>query len=186
LLQRFNSLALSIERRGAVLSSIFSSHPHDDVDLAYDVAGVTETEHDDTQRSALSELFDALVWAAVPKSRRSRERRAIRRFGIHKIREYMTPKSNIMACLECGHYHEAHTICGNCYEKVRDETEVLRSKMDVNTRLYNAPHSEVVYLYKGEEDDRKKFNGKFIVEVDKSRPEWFPKNLLSKGHGNYK
>lgn len=24
----------------------------------------------------------------------------------------LTPKKNIVECLECGHWHEAHTICG--------------------------------------------------------------------------
>lgn len=77
-------------------------------------------------------------------------------------------------------------ICvGECYSKVREETEAMRAKMDVNVRLYNVPHSEVAYVYEGDMDDRQKHDGKFIVEMEKPRPEWFPKNLLTKGHGKH-
>lgn len=58
--------------------------------------------------------------------------------------------------------------------------------MDPDTRLYNTPQSEVVYIYKGEAENKTLFDGKFVVEMDKPRPEWFPKNLLTKGHGKYK
>ena len=62
--------------------------------------------------------------------------------------------------------------------------EEMRAKMNPDVRLYDSPHTEVVYVYKGEDGDRKKFNGKYVVEMEKPRPEWFPKNLLTKGHGN--
>jgi len=61
----------------------------------------------------------------------------------------------------------------------------MQAKMDPEVRLYNTPRTEVVYVYKGEEDSKKMFDGKYIVEMDKPRPEWFPKNLLTKGHGKY-
>lgn len=74
---------------------------------------------------------------------------------------------------------------GNCYQKVREETQAMQAKMDPEVRLYNTPRTEVVYVYKGEEDSKNMFDGKYIVEMDKPRPEWFPKNLLTKGHGKY-
>ena len=61
----------------------------------------------------------------------------------------------------------------------------MRAKMNSDVRLYNVPHSEIAYVYKGEEDDRKMHNGKYIVEMEKTRPEWFSKNLLTRGHGKY-
>jgi len=76
-------------------------------------------------------------------------------------------------------------VTGNCYKKVQEETEEMRAKMDPDTRFYSVPHTEVVYLYKGEESDRPKYKGKYIVEMEKPRPEWFPKNLLTRGHGKY-
>lgn len=74
---------------------------------------------------------------------------------------------------------------GNCYQKVKEETQAMQAKMDPEVRLYNTPRTEVVYVYKGEEDSKNMFEGKYIVEMDKPRPEWFPKNLLTKGHGKY-
>ena len=79
----------------------------------------------------------------------------------------------------------SYHIAGNCYKKVQEETELMKAKMDPDVRLYNIPHTEVVYLYKGEESDRPKYHGKYIVEMEKPRPEWFPKNLLTRGHGKY-
>ncbi len=61
----------------------------------------------------------------------------------------------------------------------------MREAMSEEDRLYNAPKSEVTYLYKGEEDDRPKYKGKYIVEMDREKPEWFSKSLLTKGHGRY-
>jgi len=61
----------------------------------------------------------------------------------------------------------------------------MKAAMDPNMQLFNVPKTEVVYVYKGEGEDRKMFNGKYVVEMDRARPEWFPKNLLTKGHGKY-
>lgn len=72
---------------------------------------------------------------------------------------------------------------GECYKKVKEETEQMRAKMDPDVRLYNVPQSEVAFVYKDEENDRPMHKGKYIVEMDKPRPEWFPKNLLTRGHG---
>ena len=72
---------------------------------------------------------------------------------------------------------------GNCYDKVRKETEEMRATMNKNDRDYNAPHTEVVYVYQGEEKDTELLKGKYVVEVDKPRPEWFSKFLLTKALG---
>lgn len=156
--------------------------------LALDVCPSFERSDSDIRTqpgSLLDGLFDGFLWGACPKHRRSRERRATRQFGSTKIRAFMTPKRNIVECLDCGHWHEAHTICGNCYQKVKEETQAMQAKMDPEVRLYSTPRTEVVYVYKGEEDSKNMFEGKYIVEMDKPRPEWFPKNLLTKGHGKY-
>ncbi|ESO02926.1 hypothetical protein HELRODRAFT_174401 [Helobdella robusta] len=78
---------------------------------------------------SISEILDGILFAAVPKNRRSREKRAKRRFGCHKVREYMTPKTNIVVCLNCGHYHESHTLCGHCYDKVKNQTPSNRENL---------------------------------------------------------
>ena len=73
-------------------------------------------------------------------------------------------------------------ILGNCYEKVREETKIMREAMDEDDQLYNAPKTEVVFLYQEEKDQRELYDGKYTVELEKKRPEWWPANLLSKGH----
>ena len=69
---------------------------------------------------------------------------------------------------------------GNCYDKVRKETEEMRMTMNKDDRDYNAPLTEVTYIYKGEERNDETHGTKYIVEVDKTRPEWFSKFLLTK------
>lgn len=82
--------------------------------LAVDVLPVKELQSDqnDRPKSFLDDLLDGFLWGACPKHRRSRERNATRKFGFRKIRDHMTPKRNIVECLQCGHWREAHTICG--------------------------------------------------------------------------
>ena len=60
----------------------------------------------------LPSIFDGFFWTALPKKRVSVDRRRMRRHGPNKIEKYATPRSNLIACLECGHWHMAHTICG--------------------------------------------------------------------------
>lgn len=62
-------------------------------------------------KSLIDSIYNGFL-LAVPKSRRSREKRASRRFGITKIQDYMTPRRNLVECLDCGQWHEGHTICG--------------------------------------------------------------------------
>ena len=53
--------------------------------------------------------------------------------------------------------------------------------MDSDDRMYNAPKTEVVYVYADEKlDDRQKYAGKYIVEMEKKRPSWWAQSLLSR------
>jgi len=62
-------------------------------------------------KSLIDSIYDGFM-LAVPKSRRSREKRAMRRLGWSKVQDYMTPRRNLVECLDCGEWHEGHTICG--------------------------------------------------------------------------
>jgi len=62
-------------------------------------------------KSVIDSIYDGFL-LAVPKHRRSREKRAKRRFGWTKVESFMTPKRNLVECLDCGEWHEFHTICG--------------------------------------------------------------------------
>ena len=59
-----------------------------------------------------SYLKDSILWA-VPRNRRSREKRVTRKFNIQiTSKAEMLPKNNIIMCQECGSWHERSTICG--------------------------------------------------------------------------
>ncbi|KAK3591406.1 hypothetical protein CHS0354_005328 [Potamilus streckersoni] len=134
-----------------------------------------------SSRSVIDSIFGSILWG-VPKSRRTLEKRLTRKFQGKEFKEVTAIKKNIVACLECGTYHEMHTICPKCYGKVREETAAMKAAMGEDFQ-YNHPRSEVVYLYEDDQEDRAKYKGKYIVEMKKPRPLWFAKNLLTKGHG---
>ncbi|XP_063218092.1 large ribosomal subunit protein bL32m [Bacillus rossius redtenbacheri] len=124
---------------------------------------------------------DGMLWA-VPKSRRSVEKRLKRKFGhpdyVYKL---LQPKRNLLVCSNCGHHHEAGVLCPHCYEKIRLETEAMQTKIEAELGL-SPVEQEVIVLYEGEaEAEPNEFwKGKRIVEMDKPRPSWFSKNLLQK------
>ena len=80
---------------------------------------------------------------------------------------------------------------GTCYQKVREEQERMVAAMPEHDRLFNAPRKEVVFVYQGEgktkdnagDTKRPKYKGKYIVELDRPRPEWWAKDLLPKVRG---
>ena len=68
---------------------------------------------DDVGSRSLKDILDeGFMWMPAPKNRRTIARRQMRRMGESKILKYATPKKNLVSCLECGHWHEAHFICG--------------------------------------------------------------------------
>ena len=44
----------------------------------------------------------------------------------------------------CPYNINLHALIGSCYANVRKETKVMRDSMDENSRLYNAPTTEVI------------------------------------------
>ena len=80
--------------------------------LALAAAPSQHTQSQSSSSSILDSIIDKGFLWGVPKFRVSAEKRQKRRNGWNKIESFATPRRNIVACLECGHYHEAHTICG--------------------------------------------------------------------------
>lgn len=130
--------------------------------------------------SILESIFgDGFLWAVQTK-RRSLERRHTRlrcEEKMHKIR------NNLKMCVRCGHFHEYHTICGHCYEKVREETKAMQAAIDKEWNSH-AVDKEVAVVYEGETngdgDGDEFWHGKRIVEMKKPRPHWFVHNLRVK------
>lgn len=126
-------------------------------------------------------IGDGFLWA-VPKFRRSLEKRMKRRFGtpgmhekIHRAKEYL------VECDYCGDFFEPKSICATCYNKVRTETNAIKDKIMKKIGL-KPDDKEIVVLYDGEKGETSSefWNGKRIVEMEKPRPNWFSKNLMQK------
>ncbi|KZC05957.1 PREDICTED: 39S ribosomal protein L32, mitochondrial [Dufourea novaeangliae] len=130
-------------------------------------------------RSLKDILNDAFLWA-VPKKRRSLEKRLNRRYGLPEYNwKPHVPKTNLLMCRKCGHDYEAHTLCGYCYEIVKKETEQMQEA--IQTELGLSPvEQEVLVLYEGEKERLKDefWKKQRIIELPKKRPEWFNQNLL--------
>lgn len=125
-------------------------------------------------------IGDGFLWA-VPKHRRTVERRMKRRFGDPKYNmKTLQTKNFLQTCQSCGNHHEPGILCAHCYDKVRKETELIKEKIMEKLKL-KPIDSEVVVLYDGEKVDQTEFwKGKRVVEIEKPRPSWFSKNLCQK------
>ncbi|KAH8295326.1 hypothetical protein KR018_009986 [Drosophila ironensis] len=144
-------------------------------------------------------LGDGMLWA-VPKHRRSVEKRLKRKFGYPEfVWKPLKEKRHIRSCLQCGHDFEMGCLCRKfsarqlplqklippspafCYQKVLKETELMQEKIQENLGL-DPVDKEVVVLYEDEkaEQSAEELKGKRIVEMKKPRPMWFTKNLLQK------
>lgn len=143
-------------------------------------------------------LGDGFLWA-VPKSRRSIEKRLKRKFGNPEyVDKLLKPKTTLRTCNVCGDDHEVGVLCrkyidttynnkvklkfyiflASCYKRVIDETKAMQDKIQEELKL-SPVENEVVVLYDGEKDEKPSefWEGKRIVEMKKSRPSWFSKNL---------
>ncbi|XP_060646461.1 large ribosomal subunit protein bL32m [Drosophila nasuta] len=134
-----------------------------------------------TQTFSLKDVIgDGFLWA-VPKHRRSVEKRLNRKFGFPEyVWKPLKEKRNLRSCLKCGHEHELGVLCSFCYDIVRKETHQMQEK--IQESLGVAPiDQEVVVLYDGENDlSPEALKGSRVVEIQKPRPMWFTKNLLQK------
>ncbi|XP_069121464.1 large ribosomal subunit protein bL32m-like [Argopecten irradians] len=127
-------------------------------------------------QSLLSELLNgtAIMWAShqTQRSRRSKEKRQTRRFGDSYIRKHQNLQKDIVSCVRCGSFHKYNTICGACYDKVRQETQEMMERMGDHLK-YDTPRSEIAVIYEDEDREQHKLQNKFIVQMEKPRPQWF-------------
>ena len=61
---------------------------------------------------SLEECFENILRAAVPKTRRSRERRMMRKLGHYKLFQKEHFNEKIEICLTCGNYYRRGFLCG--------------------------------------------------------------------------
>ncbi|XP_053120719.1 39S ribosomal protein L32, mitochondrial isoform X2 [Hemicordylus capensis] len=115
-------------------------------------------------------FLDNIFWMAAPKSRRTIEVNRCRR---RNPRNLIKIKRNIDVCPQCGNLKQKHTLCGYCYEKVKQETTAIRKEIWAQEGgPHRAPTVETVVLYEGEKP-REQDEGKRIIERKVNRPSWF-------------
>ncbi|XP_058445407.1 large ribosomal subunit protein bL32m [Malaya genurostris] len=136
----------------------------------------------DSKAFNLKDLIgNGILWA-VPKHRRTVEKRLKRKYGSPEYKlKIFVPKKHLRICHTCGGDQEVGVLCPNCYKKVRQETELIQEKIQAQLGL-DPVDKEVVVLYDRERDDQPEefWMGKRIVEMEKTRPTWFGKNLLQR------
>lgn len=66
---------------------------------------------------SLEECFENILRAAVPKTRRSRERRMMRKLGHYKLFQKEHFNEKIENCLTCGNYYRRGFLCGKTNNK---------------------------------------------------------------------
>jgi len=128
-------------------------------------------------------LWDGLL-RAVPKHRRTIERRMMRKFGAENWpngRKLIKPRSDILFCLTCGGHRLAGMLCMTCYKQAMTETREMQEA--VTTELGLQPRDrEVALVYRGEREavEDQQAAAVRLVEMPKERPQWFGKNLIQK------
>ncbi|NP_001091811.1 mitochondrial ribosomal protein L32 [Bombyx mori] len=163
----------------SILLSLFG-HPPKELALA---VSVNQQPKPTPKAFSIHDLIGDGFLLAVPKFRRTVEKRLNRKFGWPEyVWKPFVPKTNLKTCHECGHHHEQGRLCGNCYKKIGKETKEIQG--EILKKLGSGPiEQDVIVLYEGETlpDQQKEFwKGKRIVEMKKERPQWFSKNLLQK------
>ncbi|CAH8542614.1 unnamed protein product [Schistosoma rodhaini] len=113
-------------------------------------------------------LWEDSIFFAVPKKRRTAEQRRIRKFLSLRSGDYK-PRDDLTPCKFCGHLNPRKFLCTNCYSKVREETNFLRSL--INGQLPS--DREVKFVYNDDNGTNASVNNA-EVKVPGSRPSWFP------------
>ncbi|XP_011313045.1 39S ribosomal protein L32, mitochondrial [Fopius arisanus] len=123
-------------------------------------------------------LNDGILWA-VPKHRRSLEKRMTRRFGTPGLHWKMLVPKKLLICPTCGHDHQPGLLCNNCYSRVKAETKEIQEAITQNLGL-EPVEQNVIVLYEGEKELKGAdyWKEQRIVELPKKRPVWFHSNLM--------
>lgn len=114
-------------------------------------------------------LEEGLLWG-VPKRRKTREKRLIRKHGLSNC---LSVKKLLM-CSNCGGPHEPGRLCPVCYAQIKDVTSTLYEKIQNKFGL-SPIEKEILAVYKGETPPHN--TDRVIIDVPKFRPSFFSRNL---------
>ncbi|KAF9414121.1 hypothetical protein HW555_007880 [Spodoptera exigua] len=153
MIPRFTHVLQLMKNVERSLFHIFGNHPPKELALAY----VHEKKPVPTPKKfSINDIVGDGFLLAVPKFRRTIERKLKRKFGSPEyVWKMLVPNNSIKVCQNCGHHHEKRRLCG-VYEKF-DYKHLINRKVP-----------------------KEFWKGKRIIEMKKERPQWFSKNLLEK------
>ncbi|CAJ0600072.1 unnamed protein product [Cylicocyclus nassatus] len=118
-------------------------------------------------------INDMRILLGVPKRKTPKPKKITRKFSYTRL---LSLVKNLVTCPSCGHYHQADTICGHCYEKVHQLTnEIKRKMMSYNPYKGEKQDKEVYVKFANDEVGNGVLHGKRIIEMEKERPTWFKK-----------
>uniref|UniRef100_A0A7E4UW04 39S ribosomal protein L32, mitochondrial n=1 Tax=Panagrellus redivivus TaxID=6233 RepID=A0A7E4UW04_PANRE len=119
-------------------------------------------------------LNDFRIVLGVPKYRTPKPRIFKRKFGYTRL---FHAEEGLTTCKDCGFSHHVSTICGVCYEKIRDVTNAIKKEvMKYNPYVGERQNKEVVVAFEGESPKSNKKSQR-VVEVPRERPSWFKSKL---------
>ncbi|XP_050540132.1 39S ribosomal protein L32, mitochondrial [Daktulosphaira vitifoliae] len=130
----------------------------------------------------VNQMLNNSILLAVPKHRRTIEKRLKRKFGcINDFYKMLLPRTDLLTCNHCGHTYQKRHLCPTCYNKVKLETSEMQEAIEKELGL-EPIEQEVVVLYKGERAKQPEefWQGKRIIELKREKPSWFSKNLLQR------
>jgi len=130
----------------------------------------------------VQQLFGDSIFWAVPKHRRTIEKRLKRKFGcIKDFYKMLMPRTDLLTCNQCGHSYQKRHLCPNCYKRVKDETTAFQDAIQKELGL-EPIEQDVIVLYQGEKTKQPEefWKGKRIIELKREKPSWFCRNLLQR------
>ncbi|XP_045615438.1 large ribosomal subunit protein bL32m [Procambarus clarkii] len=179
----YKTLCIIEETVVRLTQNLFPQGPHPRLILAVDQNVCVHRNPVSHPKNALEDLIgDGFLWA-VPKHRRSRERRLIRKFGLETGHKKLLPILKLLTCDNCGHVHEPGRLCPNCYAKNKEVTEAMQAAMNSAQGLNPIEH-EVLPVFIGEKVNTQDgfYQGKRVVEVPRECPQWFSRRLTKKSN----
>nr|CAH8850959.1 unnamed protein product [Trichobilharzia regenti] len=117
--------------------------------------------------------WEDFIYFAVPKKRRTIEVRRIRKHLSLRSGSY-DPREDLTPCKFCVYLNPRNFLCTNCYSKVREETNFLRSLLTGQL----PSDREIRFVYDSDKSSVGEATTNNVdVNVSGSRPSWFPSTL---------
>lgn len=124
---------------------------------------------------SFGDLFDGWLWA-TPKHRTPARQKWREKYGASNWQygqKLYKSMNNIMTCPDCGSFHQFHTICRKCFQRVQEESKEVIASIR-KAWGHGIIDKEVQVIYEGEVAPK---TPKRIVELERPRPLWFESNL---------